>query len=569
MSLKISVTPDYSDIFDGEAPALTDMLWDIPSVNVLEVLALVNAQINNNPHRHTTQIAIFGLFISGQSDEYKTMFSNKIMLFLSRKKSDQADFFSKHFTLEFIHSELLNFRSGEKIVLSVDQLLRILKAYFIICESVNLNFSEAFNAHSKLSDDYFRTRTWPTLLEQFTLNHTEHPMTYLVKGAVLLNYFTKEIVHERYVNNFLEHYEKSDVIHYLMHLIEIQKVSWTTQDGGYPYELLESDGYKNILNDFSLDIDEYRSLYTTNKASFTGIKSKPIFKAGKTFIVLDWNLFSQKMYAGLLFDFYKHSGISEVRKFGKFIDFKNHVSEHVIEQFLFKRLFNEIFIKKHCPLNFSEKGGYPDCYFRKGNIVYLFELKDAFFSAAATGSYSYVSIKKTIDDKYNNKKKGTGQIIKQLQHLTENTFEEKSFEELNIKPRNLIIYPVIIYTDSHFDLPGINNYLCEEFELALKENALTSSFKSIRRLTFINLSFFIDLLPNLKKVDFRDLLDTYSKVILNRTRSFKNNTTIERLFSMNDIFASVISKEFSEQFYRDDNYVELIFKTLELLNDNV
>src|SRR5690606_31479094 len=103
----------------------------------------------------------------------------------------------------------------------------------------------------------------------------------------------------------------------------------------------------------------------------------------------------------------------------------------------------------------------------------LFEIKDALFPADVIDSRSYEAIKKLMDDKYNGNNKGTGQLVKQLIHLKTGTYENKSFEDLGIKRRNLVIYPVLVYTDRHFGMPGFNRYLMDEFSNRIAQINLT------------------------------------------------------------------------------------------------
>ena len=132
------------------------------------------------------------------------------------------------------------------------------------------------------------------------------------------------------------------------------------------------------------------------------------------------------------------------------MDYKNFISEEITEKFLFKKILSKYLNEKHSKLIFDDSNieGFPDAYYRNGKHIFLFEIKDAYFPVDAINSYSYKEICDAIDLKYNSTSKGTGQIIKQLKRLVTSPFEEKSYDELKLKTRNLIIYPIIIYTDN-------------------------------------------------------------------------------------------------------------------------
>jgi hypothetical protein len=118
----------------------------------------------------------------------------------------------------------------------------------------------------------------------------------------------------------------------------------------------------------------------------------------------------------------------------------------------------------------------------------LIEIKDAYFPAGAIGSYTYQTIKEAIDLKFNNPKKGTGQLIKQLQSLTQQPFENAPGYK---KHQDLMIYPVLVYSDHIFGMPGINDYLNRAFKKEVVAKGLGGQFKSIMPLTMINISFLL------------------------------------------------------------------------------
>jgi len=208
------------------------------------------------------------------------------------------------------------------------------------------------------------------------------------------------------------------------------------------------------LESFVLDYTKYANEYSNGERNFSGLKESPLFRINDgEYLVFNWNFLSNKLYNGLLFDFYLRSTISQ--EFPTFLAFKKYISESVIEKFIFRKLIEQSFRKKQTKVIFDNLviSGMPDAYVRDNKYIFLFEIKDAFFSSSTMSSLSYSKIKETIDQKYNTEKKGTGQIVKQLKHLINSSYEENSFEKMNIKRRNIVVYPIIIYTDSLFNLP--------------------------------------------------------------------------------------------------------------------
>ncbi len=223
----------------------------------------------------------------------------------------------------------------------------------------------------------------------------------------------------------------------------------------------------------------------------------------------------------------------------------------MIEKHLFQKLIDKCFNKKHITLLFDngEFQGFPDAYVRDGKNVFLIEIKDAFFPSSSVNSLSYNTIKDTIDQKYNNEKKGTGQIVKQLEHLIEATFEQKTFDQLRLKKRNLRIYPIMIYTDNFFNIPGMNQYLKSEFSNKLKAKNLNREFEKIEHLTFIHLSFLVDNIHFLSNPKFtlKKLIDEYHQRIGRMEKKFEKVKSMESMFSVNDSFESYLQNVYAEK----------------------
>ncbi|MGC4058199.1 MAG: hypothetical protein QM743_08790 [Chitinophagaceae bacterium] len=225
----------------------------------------------------------------------------------------------------------------------------------------------------------------------------------------------------------------------------------------------------------------------------------------------------------------------------------------------------KIFSKRHSVLFFDDgkTDSLPDCYFRKGNRVLLIEIKDAYFPSSATDSFSFEKIKKAIDEKYNSPKKGIGQIIKQIKSLKQNPYEK---EPPYKKVSSLKIYPIIVYTDSNFNMLGVNRYLSQQFQLQQEVDNLSSGFKKIFPLTLINLNFLIENMVVLRdgNNDFFKLVEDYHQyVAIYEKKNRKDKSSDESMFNT---FLSFY--DFYQTKYRlgVKNYLSSIKELLETLD---
>lgn len=571
--MRIAITPTYTDIFDGDVPKLEDLIADIPSETIISMLSLISSHLYLSGHGLPTQFSILTFITFRQPPQNRLKILERLQQKSRREQS--IEFFTQLYCMEFAHYEFTHYRDFKINDTTPKQELNFLKAYFVVAEQVNEKYMIAFDENSKLDGDYFQKNTWPTLFDQFEINHRQNPFTGMIKGMALFNFLEFHSPYGEYVRRFLAKHKKEKSWNYILDLMTLIKSSWDIIKEGPdklpPFSLKSTEGFNSLFESFTISVQGYSKGYSESKKNFTGLKSKPLFEIKKDhFLVLNWNFLSNKLYDGLLFDFYSQSGISENKTFKEFIEFRKYISDKLTEQFLFRKLVAQCFRKKHMVSLFDDnsRNGLPDAYVRDGKHIFLFEIKDAAFPVSSSNSFSFKSIKSSIDQKYNTDKKGTGQIIKQLELLKNGAFEEKNFEELKLKRRNLKVYPVMIYTDNFFNIPGINRYLDIELKEKIKLKQFNVVFGKIENLTFINLSFIIDNIQLFadKELGFRTLVDIYHKEIEKSEKKHKKINTEVSLFSINESFEEVISRKYPDKARKRDN-IKTMTKILNLMEN--
>lgn len=254
-----------------------------------------------------------------------------------------------------------------------------------------------------------------------------------------------------------------------------------------------------------------------------------------------------------------------LEKYSNLSDFKKIIAKKITEELLFQKLLTAILPQEHKVLLFdlNHRDSFPDCYYRDGNRVLLIEIKDAYFPSTSIDSNSFEKIKQSIDEKYNSKKKGTGQIIKQLIELKKKPFEDNpSYKDSS----RLEIYPVIIYTDSHFDMPGVNRYLAEELDNKIKQNNLQNEYRKIHSLAFININFLIENIIALQKKEnsLFSLIEEFNKFISVFSKKHrKGKTNDESMFNPFLPFHNVCQIKRGIAFNNKEKNVSTIFEVLD------
>ncbi|WP_347924733.1 hypothetical protein [Pontimicrobium sp. SW4] len=533
MILKSS--PTYSDVFNESEPDIDLLLKDLPSKMVITILGYINSELYLSSD-NKIQIKIFEKLTRRFDSKTKILISNNIRKLV--KEDLEINFFSVKINLEFMHHVLIHYVDGKYSDSTPINELNFFKSYLIITKKINEKYKPKDLSESPDKHKFFREYLWPVIVDQIDINQTESPVVGLVKGLNLLNYFSQS----EYSNNleiFLTENKEPDIWNYIVKLLNLLQNSWNKLDSEIPPFLIEEDNlFHPLFDTFILDENEYKKIYSSDSNHYSGLKNKPLIKNKKKLIISNWGFISNKLYEGLIFDFYNKSAIKNHPKFEKFVDYKNLIAQEVTEKRLFKKLLSKYLKNKNSVLEFDDnkEQGFPDAYFRNGKHVFLFEIKDAYFANTAIKSYSYKKIKEEIDKKYNSKRKGTGQIIKHLKKLRDKPFEDKSYSEIRIKPKNLVIYPIIIFTSHVFESPGFNKYLIKEFENKLMNENLQNSFGQIKNLTFMNISFLINNLSNRDKFTFKEVIDFYHNRIKAIEKKDKKLNSLDLLHESNNNF---------------------------------
>jgi hypothetical protein len=567
--MEIILTTDYADIFPGEDESIVSLLKDIPSPLLIQLIAALNSELYIRDQGMPTQIKILDLLLKRQASDVKEEILTRVLSKV-RKNEENTYFFSIMFNMNFLHYELTHFRDLPYEELSVDQELRVFKAYLRIAETTNDAYIKAMGTIPPYNNEYFRKTVWPTLIDQFELNKQLTPFPTLVRGAVFFNYLKNHSRYSKYAESYLQRHGKATALNYLFDIANLfvagsNRSAEMSPDGLATFSTQSAPGFITLFEQFTLDREAYAKLYQNSKSNFSGIKSQPLYKLNdNNYLILHWGYLTNKMYEGLIFDFYQYSGIAEHHDFKAFTDFKRFLGESITERYLVRKLLTRMFNRKHQIVKFDEKEikGFPDAYFRRGNDVFLFEIKDAYFPASAINGYSYEKIKAAIDQKMNNEAKGTGQFIKQLKSLTKQPFENPvGYKYL----RNLNIYPVIIYADLIFEMPGVDQYLQDEFEAKVLANGLEKHYKKIKPLTFINLTFLIknfDLLEE-KGTRLSDLIEHYKSEIEKRKKRSERTRNLIDHMRVYTSFEQIVS-DMLPHTNPKRNYLDTCIKVLDL-----
>ncbi len=113
-------------------------------------------------------------------------------------------------------------------------------------------------------------------------------------------------------------------------------------------------------------------------------------------------------------------------------------------------------------------------------------------------------------------------------------------------------------------MPGINNYLKEEFKKKVDENSLAKHFKCIKPLTFIDFNFLIEFVDKAGEFRMNEIIDVYHNAIQKRNKKFLRFIELNDMFSVNDNFETVFYQLNPKLFEKRTRYVTSIINALNL-----
>lgn len=238
-----------------------------------------------------------------------------------------------------------------------------------------------------------------------------------------------------------------------------------------------------------------------------------------------------KIYTGFIFDFYYQTSLKNDSYYLKFDKFKSEfLSKKVIEEVVFKRLFEKIFVQKNNVVYFenNEKTSVPDCFCRADKIVYFFECKDYLLNSEIYQTYSYKTIKEAIDKKFIKGDSGIAQIKNQINNYINCPNEFPADKNFSRTSQNLVFYPIVVHTNFTLSLPGIQQYLNEQLKTELANVNIPSNI-TIRDLILINLDIFILHYYNFKEDTtlLSTLIDNYLNGTAKDLQKFLSNPNSE------------------------------------------
>lgn len=508
----------YHHLFDGVRPNAEELLKNIPSKFVIGMLSIITDTITIRKNSRDTQIFLLRNFtVNVPTLERKRILSRAVPQFNSG-----YELFATPYTVEFINRELINFRDEDtpKNANYGDDEVNFLKAYLAIVDEMNERDVKQHSIaieNSKRGSNFFIELLWPHLIKQFEFANRSDVVYESLKGFALMSFLETHTKFGPFIKAYANELGCKNGSEYIGRLLALiatgikRAESENPMDYMYTVRISEPDP---LIESLVIDPKAYKA-DESKQINYQGLKERPIMKfRDNDYIFPHLDYVYGAFFTELINTFYNGSGIKNLyyksEENDGFGTFKGDIGKHFSEAILFKRTMTKCFNRQYETLRFFEnKSAFnPDCYYRKGNDIFIIEFKDTTLTPETIQSASYETIKTGINDRFassktnykngkvKSKDKGIFQLKRNIELLGS---DEKLFWKIDqnaknqkLALKNMKIHPVLVHTNVYFDLPGINDYLDKILQDEI--NPARGIFKSIETFTMINLHYFFDRL---------------------------------------------------------------------------
>ncbi|MGZ3766939.1 MAG: hypothetical protein ACXVA2_19920, partial [Mucilaginibacter sp.] len=350
----------------------------------------------------------------------------------------------------------------------------LFKALLIINGANIKGQEEIFNWDGTGDADHFLDIVLPAHMGNLGITRMRDYQAQLIKAVYFFEFCLEDAQYSKYLAAFLKYYNFSRYEEYLRLVFHPYLAYMTNQEPTPKF---------NIDSDFEAAVSFFDHLAINGRPiiqeDFRTLREYPVYKSDRTtFTFLFTNFLADKMYMGMLFDFARIvplSGFHEMN-FGKLkTDLGNDFSEHVLFYRTIAQCFGRFGQVRISGVELKRRSlvAEPDFYIRDGRKVFLFEFKDVLLRAEVKNSLDATSIREELTEKLDLSAKGrtkaqpkaTRQLVNSIQALLSGDYRSLGIDDSD--PDTLMIYPVLVHTDTALETSGVNYFLKEKLNVLI------------------------------------------------------------------------------------------------------
>lgn len=233
--------------------------------------------------------------------------------------------------------------------------------------------------------------------------------------------------------------------------------------------------------------------------------NKPFYPLFDGIAVLDYTFFAHLTDISLIYHFYHSTSLRDKHNIKDYNEYLGVVGKYFYEECLTVQLMQKIFSHRYDKIHTEKDDALlPDILIMQNKSdVFVIEIKSVRAHGRVLEQADTSGFEKFLIDNFCKEKAISGEKNKGIYQL------KRQIQHLKTKGKKMRVFPIIVYTEPSMDIPCVNTFLDEKFDVIIEEDR--SFFKKIHPLTLINLDFFIKYFPSLKKqrYDLRDKIIEY------------------------------------------------------------
>lgn len=511
MTLKYARGISYSQLYKDKKNTIEKLVKDLPTCESIVWLSfLVHQKIILTVEQAEIHI-MASLLLQFNSD-----LQHRILSFLGGRSFPTDQFFDLQSLLKMIEY-LLQHHNSYRRELNWDDKSNLFKAYLIICDDYLVQKEEVNQDGTYSAEDMLKFYM-PFELRKNTVLSIKFSLIELIKSKLfLVDFASNDQRFSSYIDAYIrgKHCESASKYILMLFSLSTELICNKNKTNVIKIDLSDSVTMCSFLDNFCINVPD--------NIDDVNIQEKPLYKVdNNTYCFLYIKFFVNKFFHSLLFDLAKeleNQGLIDTKKTPAYVQIKQLVGQKFTEQYLFYKVIDRILADKRYEKKTGEdmtkiSDGLPDFYANKGQRVFLFEFKDIQLNRKVVTSGDYDTIIKAVENELVENEKGRPKGITQLandidKHLSDIVGKERVSEKLQV-------YPILVYSDSSFDIEGFNYYLNNRFHEIIRNRNIPSNIH-VKDVLMVN----IDTLIMFEKA-FADKKLKFD-VLINEYISYKNS----------------------------------------------
>lgn len=548
--MKLENIPGYYDLFGETRESYEQLLSEMPSDLVINLLISLNNELYTNETESEKQIRLRQIIESRFTPSQHFFLNNAYKKYREKNKFYTDMVFGRRYLIAMVIKEIAANRKGEKINDTPQHEYNFLMAYLIMVQEINNMDSKFWDEFKTVDNDHdaLYRLLWQTNINQFEFNERDNGPFGIAKVLAFCKYALANL--RPYLKQYLFTNNFKSISQFIGSFSQILKGN-STHNTGSLFRRLNHIRPLPGVDETHLKSQCINNLLGT-QITIKDLRKFPLYQlANGSYKVIDETFYNNKLYRGPFFELYYDTDLKSHKKFNQY---SSEISKDVLEKICFTGVCQALVPSLYDCLHFDDNSqAQPDCYYRQKKTIIFIEFKDYMFPDELISNPNFKDLKSYIDERLifsrKGKPKGVNQLIENLVLLNSKRYEFDRSIVFSDKYK-IDVFPIICYSDFMFNMPGVNKYIGDVFNERRSE--LNLPLLNILPVTMINIETLFDLYC--RKGDFgtlKDLIERYHQIIRGREFKLKKHYSVDNFLATTASFDEIYNSIFLGEFLAD------------------